>query len=147
MEEVWKSIEGCVGYEVSSHGRVRNAIRRNELKTQLNHNGYVIVSMMINRKSKTYCVHRIVAKPFVDNPDNKPCVDQINRIRTDNSVTNLRWATVAKNCQNRSLCINNKLKEQYITKYTPSWQRHSTWYRFTRVINGVRYEKVCNTLE
>ena len=51
--------------------------------------GYMRV--MINKKE--YRVHRLIAETFLDNPENKPTVDHINRIKTDNRLCNLRWAT------------------------------------------------------
>lgn len=52
---------------------------------------------------KYYFVHRLVAETFLPNPENKPTVDHINRNIGDNSIENLRWATRAEQCENRSL--------------------------------------------
>ena len=41
-----------------------------------------------NGKRHMRKVHRLVAQEFIDNPDNKKCVDHKNNIRTDNKVTN-----------------------------------------------------------
>ena len=49
----------------------------------------------------------MVAICFIDNPENKPCVDHINRIRHDNKKRNLRWCTTAENNKNRD-------KPQYV---------------------------------
>ena len=90
MEE-WRPIIDYPEYEVSNGGNVRRGGR--VLKPGRG-NKYPIVQL--GRNNKKY-VHRLVALAFIPNPDNKPQVDHINRIRTDNRVENLRWATKSEN--------------------------------------------------
>ena len=60
----------------------------------------------INLNKKKYAVHRLVAETFLENPDNKPYVDHINRNPYDNRLENLRWVTGSENNMNR---INTKI--------------------------------------
>jgi len=98
MEE-WRIIDSNPDYQVSSTGLVRS-IKFNRVKVlrpALTNSGYWIISLTANGIQHSYKVHRLVALAFIPNPDNKPQVDHINRIRTDNRVENLRWATRSEN--------------------------------------------------
>jgi hypothetical protein len=46
-------------------------------------------------------VHRLVALALIPNILNKPIVDHMDRLRTNNFVGNLRWATLAENYVNQ----------------------------------------------
>lgn len=67
-----------------------------------NSHGYKIVGY--NRKY--YGVHRLIAEAFLDNPEGKPTVDHINRIKDDNRLVNLRFATVKEQADNRQFVID-----------------------------------------
>ena len=47
--------------------------------------------------SKSYLAHRLVAKYFVPNPENKPEVNHLDENIKNNVYTNLEWATSKEN--------------------------------------------------
>ena len=61
-------------------------------------NGYYQVRL----NGMTYYKHRLIAKQFIPNPNNYPCVDHINHQRIDNHVSNLRWCSISDNNKNKS---------------------------------------------
>ena len=73
-----------------------------------NNYGYQAVRV----RGKTYKVHRLVAELFIPNPQDKRTIDHINRIRSDNRVCNLRWATQKEQIANSSRIINAKNKNK-----------------------------------
>ena len=129
QKEIWNPIKGFEGlYEVSNLGRVRSLqrtiIQKNGIaitskgrfkRIGINSVGYPCVTLCKNGKSKQYSLHRILAKAFIPNPDNKPEVDHINTNRTDCRLENLRWVTHAENMRNplsqQSIKSNSKTHE------------------------------------
>ena len=105
-EEVWKPIKDYEGlYEISNLGRVKSLNYKKTgkekiLKNVENNYGYLMVGLTKNGKQKLFLVHRLVAEAFIPNPENKPCIDHINTIRTKNYVWNLRWVTHEENSNN-----------------------------------------------
>lgn len=57
--------------------------------------------LQIRWKGKRYYIHRLVAECFIPNPNNYPTVDHINRNKSDNRVSNLRWASYSLQVKNR----------------------------------------------
>jgi hypothetical protein len=110
-DERWKPITDYPYYEISDFGRIRSITRRvksrsgtrilmGKLITQGQSNvGYPTISLVKTAgvKSITKLIHRLVAKEFVPNPDNKPCVNHKDGDKTNNNARNLEWVTELEN--------------------------------------------------
>jgi len=98
--EVWKGIENFKNYDVSSFGNIRNNTTNKILKYSPNQKGYPLVTLYGNIR-KTISIHRLVASAFIENPNNLPQIDHIDRNKTNNNVENLRWVTQQHNMWNK----------------------------------------------
>lgn len=70
-----------------------------EVKPRLTKTGYarIYARQASTNKRKDLYVHRLVAKYFIENPENKKYVNHKNCIRNDNRVENLEWCTAKEN--------------------------------------------------
>jgi hypothetical protein len=118
-KEVWKPIEKYKGfYEISCLGRVRSLDRQvskinksskgkifnqiQKVKGRLlvktvNRCGYERIRTQVNSKRVQFSIHREVAKAFIPNPTNKPCVNHKDGNKVNNSLSNLEWCTYSEN--------------------------------------------------
>lgn len=84
-------------YSVSNKGDVYSHYTNRVLSPKLSNKGYLRITLCKGKGNhKTVSVHRLVAEVFIPNPENKPTVNHINEVKTDNSVENLEWATIAE---------------------------------------------------
>lgn len=130
--EVWKTIPDYSYYEVSNYGRIRSldkyinhnyggkALRKGKVISQSkDERGYLLVGLTgDNGVKKSIKVSRIVANVFIENPNDKPQVNHINGIKTDNTVKNLEWNTAGENVRHSwSTGLSNKgRKYEYMQK-------------------------------
>jgi len=106
-QENWASINNYLNYQISTHGRVRNANSGKIMKSYTRDDGYQTIPLCENGIRKNHRIHRLVAEAFIPNPNNYPCIDHIDRSRVNNNYNNLRWVTNAMNSKNRSKQSNN----------------------------------------
>lgn len=113
--EVWKDISGYEGrYQASNLGRIKSLnFRRSGVEKVMvggyDEWGYKMI-ILYNGSGKGGRIHRgahrIIAQTFIPNPENKPQVNHINGIKTDNRVENLEWATASENVKHNYSALN-----------------------------------------
>ena len=118
--EKWKDVFGYEGkYQVSSFGRIKTLPRKHCMNKEIilkgcpDKNGYMQVAFWKCNKTSTQKVHRLVAKHFVKNTENKPQVNHKNGIKDCNFYKNLEWVTNQENqIHARDTGLNNSHGER-----------------------------------
>jgi len=106
-------IQDYPGYFIHRDGKVWSdklcrGVKGRFLKPYKTKSGYMYVMICNNGKTLNLKIHRLIAIHYIPNPNNYPQVDHINRIRHDNRIENLRWASPSMNMDNKSVRIDNK---------------------------------------
>ena len=112
MDEIWKAIPSCPGYECSSLGRIRSIDRiihyssgkdvftKGKLKSiRLHPSGYLQTTISYNGKNMSKFVHRVVCETFNGLPKD-PLKKEVNHIdgkKKNNVPENLEWCTSKEN--------------------------------------------------
>jgi len=138
MSEEYIDIKGFEGfYKINKNGDVFSVKKNKILKPQLNTTGYYYVNLYKECKLKSSTIHRLIALHFIDNPENLPIIDHIDRNRTNNNIENLRWCTYSDNQKNKDVkgCIY-----KYIRKYKED-------YIFYKVLVRNKYKGVFKTYD
>jgi hypothetical protein len=116
MSEEIFSLEplGFSKYGITKSGEVYSNYNKAFMKPSRDKRGYYRVKLASdNGIYLTIPIHRLVAKRFIDNPENKSQVDHIDGNKTNNSVSNLRWAT---NLENAHFAMDTGLMHHAVFK-------------------------------
>ena len=113
-QEEWRDVVGYEGvYQVSNIGNVRsmarvmvykngqeNTHKGRVLRSRQMTTGYPAVSLSTPTSGiKLKSIHRLLAMAFIENKDNKRCVNHKDGDKLNNCIENLEWCTYSENNQ------------------------------------------------
>ena len=103
--EIPREIEGFSKYIVTNLGRIFKKENGRLITIRPNRKGYMVCSLIPDirdgLRDKKVSVHRIIAKAFIPNVENKEQVNHIDGDRTNNKIENLEWCTSFENMKHR----------------------------------------------
>ena len=138
-KEVFVPVKGFeTAYLVSNYGRIKslnyfNSGKEGFLSPEKDKYGYPKVTLFFNKKAFYTTVHREMAKAFLPNPDNLPCVNHKDEIRDHNFIwvnedgtidfekSNLEWCSWKHNT-NWGSCLEKRAikKRKAVAQYSLS---------------------------
>lgn len=142
-------------YLIYDDGRVYNTRTNKFISGDENSCGYSRVMLYSNNIKKRFFRHRLVAKYFIPNPENKLFVNHKDGNKHNNSVHNLEWCTQSENEKHKFAVLNAKktnkkvkviypnLREEIFESFKDAYIKlgikQQTFSRYVK--NGIGYKK------
>ena len=132
-------------YSVTEKGEVYSHKYGKFLTPIKQKNGYLMVCLYKDRKSKMCTIHRLVAKAFIPNRIGKQMVNHIDLNKQNNQISNLEWVTAKENmqhaCDNGIRCGmrngNSKLSNAQVIEIREKYQFRQYTYKMLSDEYGV----------
>lgn len=140
MIEEWKQINNFENYEISNLGNVRNFKTKKIISKQKM--GNYLTTKLYNiktKKMKLQNIHRLVAETFIENKENKKCVNHKDGNKLNNSVNNLEWVSYQENTKH---AFENGLQKSWFgTKFGKEHPNYKFRGKWKTQINVYQYDK------
>jgi len=118
MENTIQLSKPFENYCINELGEVYNIKTQHQMKYWEQRNKYLSYTLINSetKKKQNKTLHRLLATTYIDNPNEKPCVDHKDRNKQNNSLENLRWVSYSENAINKP-STNKISRGLYKTKY------------------------------
>lgn len=127
MKEEWKRVERYPNYKVSNTGKIFSIASNRELKLGAGTNGYSYFTSYPEKRIAY--IHTCVAENFIGKRPNGFQIDHIDRNKTNNHPSNLRYVTPRVN--------NHNIRTQ--SKYGAGVSAHRKRFQSRIRFKGKRY--------
>ena len=149
-KETWLPVVGYERlYEVSDKGNVRSVSHMTRdgrfwkgrpIGKHPSGKGYLVAVLSNDGVYRREYIHRLVAKAFLPNPEDKPEVNHIDGNKHNNSVSNLEWVTKSENGKHNYAVLGRKRSKPMLGK--PSPNRKLTPDQVRAIREDTRYQRV-----
>lgn len=161
--ELWKTIEHNPYLQISSKGRIKRLahgqLKQDKIQSDFwkDKDGYCKVNIKLTKDATRYSqvfVHRLVAKAFLPNPDNKTLVNHKDSNRTNNCIENLEWVTPRENVLHsfthgqRKICKKvptNTILTDYQISQIDNLRQYYTVNQISKLFN-IKYQSLKNII-
>ena len=152
-------------YKIDTSGRVfrnrtknlSNPVWKELIPVLCSGTGYYLVTLCHEGVRKNKRIHRLLMEAFVPNPENKKQVNHIDGVKTNNSLSNLEWATSVENTQHAvdlGLCEkaiaasrkpilqidrdSSRVIAEHISIHEAGRTTGVAWQNISKVVRGIR---------
>lgn len=128
-------------YKINKLGKIFSCIYQKEMVQMMTTDGYLYVHLSKEGKRYKGYIHRLLGKQYLENLDNKPEIDHIDRNKINNDLLNLRWVTRLENAHNKSNYKDNLTPEQLEARKSRTRERARLWAEKNRREKGIPIRK------
>jgi hypothetical protein len=98
---------------------------------------YYYVHLVKDKQRKKCYIHRLLGMQYIDNPNNYPEIDHIDRNTINNNLSNLRWVTRIENIHNKANHKSQLTTEQLEARKDRTRERARLWAEKNRREKGI----------
>ena len=124
-------------YMINRKGEIWSKVYQKVIKPQVKEDLYLCMSLTQDGIRHKESIHRLLGIQYIDNPDNLPEIDHIDRNRTNNSLENLRWVDKKTQMNNKTNNIALKTEEEQVQRIKDITEYKRVWAEKNRRENGV----------